>query len=317
MLNWDDLKYLLAVGRAGTISGAADRLGVNYATVTRRIRGLEERLDTHLFERHEGNHVLTSAGEVAFKAAERMEAQSIGVERQVLGQAQDLSGVIRVTAPEAIGRSFLLPAVREFNSLYPDIVIELSLSMRPYDLGMREADIAFRVTDNPPEDLVGTRLATVEVGVYTLLGDSLDPRDVDAVISIEFISKEMNWEQEYFPQAKVTLVTDSPTLAADAIKEGFGVSMIPVAIGGIDPLLERMRSIPIYQGQGFWLLTHLDVRSNARMRLFRDFMQEHYAAWRPQVYAEELQGDVEEQSKGAGEPAKAAGKPSSKASKKA
>ena len=289
MLNWDDLRFLLAVGRTGSIAGAANQLEVNYATVTRRIKGLEERLDTHLFERHDGSYVLTPSGEVAFKAAERMEAQSIGVERQVLGQAQDLSGLIRVTAPEAIGRSFLLPAVREFNSLYPDIVIEVSLSMRAYDLGMREADIAFRVTDSPPEDLIGTRLATVEMGVYTLLGDSLQPEDVDAVISVEPISKVTNWEQRWFPNARVTLITDSPTLAADAVKEGFGVTMIPIAIGGLDPLLERMPSIPRLEGQGFWLLTHLDVRSNARMRLFRDFMQEYYAAWRPQVYAEELE----------------------------
>jgi len=289
MLNWDDLRFLLAVGRLGSISGAAERLDVNYATVLRRVRGLEKQLGTQLFERHEGKHLLTPSGEVAYEAAKRMEAQSVGVERQVLGQAMDLSGRIRVTAPEAIGRSFLLPAIREFNRLYPDIIIEVNLSMRPVDLGMREADIAFRVTDNPPEDLIGTRLATVELGVYTLKGDERAVEEVDALVSVEPVTQALPWEAQWFPHARVALVTDSPTLAADAIKEGFGVSMIPIAIGGLDPMLQRMSGVPIVSGQGFWLLTHRDVRSNARMRLFRDFMREHYAAWRPQVYADEME----------------------------
>ncbi len=285
MLNWDDLKFLLAVGRTGSMTAAAKRLGVNHATVIRRIRGLEEQLGTHLFERHDKSYVLTPSGEVAFKAAERMEAQSVGVERQVLGQAQDLSGRIRVTAPEAIGRSFLLPAIRDFNVLYPDIVIEVSLSMRPYDLGMREADVAFRVTDNPPQDLVGTRLATVELGVYGRAEDKLTAEQVERVVVVELIKDRSYLDEDLFPNAKVTLVTDSPSLAADAVREGFGVSIIPIAIGALDPMLERLPGTPKIDGQGFWLLTHLDVRSNARMRLFRDFMQEFYAAWRPQVYA--------------------------------
>ena len=113
MLNWDDLRFLLAVARSGSMSGAARELDVNHATVIRRIRSLEEQLGTTLFERHGHSYVITPAGQVAFDAAERMEAQSVGVERQVIGQATALSGRIRVTAPEPMGRTFLLPAIRE------------------------------------------------------------------------------------------------------------------------------------------------------------------------------------------------------------
>ncbi len=277
MLNWDDLRFLLAVARTGSMSGAARELDVNHATVIRRVRSLEEQLGTRLFERQGQSYVITPAGQVAFDAAERMEAQSVGVERQVLGQATALSGKIRVTAPEPMGRTWLLPGIREFNKIYPDILVELSLSMRSYDLGMREADIAFRVTDNPPQDLVGNKLTTVQLAVYARNGDSLDPADVNQVISIEHLLQEgIGWEEAWFPEAKVSLVTDSPAVAADAIKEGFGVSMIPVAIGELDPELARIQDIPLYEGAEIWLLTHLDVRSNARMRVFRDFMQEYF-----------------------------------------
>jgi DNA-binding transcriptional LysR family regulator len=288
MLNWDDLRFLLAVARTGSMSGAARELDVNHATVIRRIRSLEEQLGTRLFERQGPSYVSTAPGQVAFDAAERMEAQSVGVERQVLGQATALSGKIRVTAPEPMGRTWLLPAIREFNRVYPDILVELSLSMRSYDLGMREADIAFRVTNNPPQDLVGNKLATVQLAVYTRAGDSLDPADVTRVISIEHLLQEgMGWEDAWFPEARVSLLTDSPAVASDAIKEGFGVSMLPIAIGELDSELVRMPAVPPQQGADIWLLTHLDVRSNARMRVFRDFMQEFFQSRAPLLALDE------------------------------
>ncbi len=284
MLNWDDLRFLLAVARSGSMSGAARELDVNHATVIRRIRSLEDQLGTVLFERHGHSYVITPAGQVAFDAAERMEAQSVGVERQVIGQATALSGRIRVTAPEPMGRTFLLPAIRDFNAVYPDILIDLSLSMRSYDLGMREADVAFRVTNDPPQDLVGNKLATIEIAVYGRKGDDLRPENVTGVISIEHLLKEnVGWEEAWFPEARTTLITDSPAVAADAIKEGFGVSMIPVAIGEPDPELERMEDIPTTTSGEIWLLTHLDIRSNARMRVFRDFVQEHFSRRVPQL----------------------------------
>lgn len=132
MTNWDDLRYLLAVARAGSMSGAARTLNVNHATVIRRIRSLEEQLGSSLFDRIGHAYAITPAGQVAFDAAERMEAQSAGVERQVIGQATDLTGIIRVTAPEPMSETFLIPLVREFAAVYPDILIELSLSMRIY-----------------------------------------------------------------------------------------------------------------------------------------------------------------------------------------
>lgn len=278
MLNWDDLRFLLAVARTGSMSGAARELDVNHATVIRRVRSLEEQLGTRLFDRQGHSYVITPAGQVAFDAAERMEAQSVGVERQVVGQATALSGKIRVTAPEPMGRTYLLPAIREFNEIYPDILIDLSLSMRSYDLGMREADVAFRVTENPPQDLVGNKLADIWLAVYTRRGDSLDPADVKTIISVEHLVQEkLGWEQQYFPDAKVSLLTDSPAVAADAVKEGFGVSMLPSGIGELDPDLQRLPGIPPARGSEIWLLTHLDIRSNARMRVFRDFMQEFFA----------------------------------------
>jgi DNA-binding transcriptional LysR family regulator len=287
MLNWDDLRFLLAVARRGSMSGAARELNVNHATVIRRIRSLETQLGSRLFERNGHSYAITPAGQVAFDAAERMEAQSVGVERQVIGQATALTGTIRVTGVEPMGRTFLLPAIREFTGLYPDIIIDLSLSQRAYNLGMREADIAFRVTEQPPQDLVGKKLATLQLGVYTKAGNSLNPADISEIVSLAHL-KDMgiHWEDQYFSHARISLVTDSPAVAADAVREGFGATMLPLAVAEADAELVRIPSIPTVKGSEIWLLTHVDVRTNAKMRVFRDFMQDYFQRHRASMEGE-------------------------------
>ncbi len=281
MTNWDDLRYLLAVARAGSMSGAARALEVNHATVIRRIRSLEEQLGANLFDRIGHSYQITPAGQVAFDAARRMEGQSMGVERQVIGQATDLSGTIRVTAPDPMCGPFLIPAIREFTDRYPDILIELSLSMRPYDLGMREADVAFRVTSKPPEDVVGTRLANLTLAVYGPTGAGIRVADIDRVVVISAPGDpDSLWYESYIKDARVTLVTDTPAAAVEAVKGGFGVCRLPLAIGNFDTGLERVEDIPYSDGVDVWLLTHVDLRTNARMRVFRDHMQEFFARTR-------------------------------------
>jgi DNA-binding transcriptional LysR family regulator len=290
MMNWDDLRYLLAVARNGSMSAAARALNVNHATVIRRIRSLEEQLNTSLFDRIGHNYVITPAGQVAFDAAEQMEAQSTGVERLVVGQATDLSGTIVVTAPEPMSETLLVPLVKEFTAQYPDILIDLSLSMRVYDLGMREADVAFRVTNNPPEDVVGTRLVTLAMGVYAPAGSGIKTADITEIISFSGGEPStVDWKKRYAPQARIRLQTDSATTAMHGIKAGLGVARLPIAIGEADPGLERVPDIPLEQGMDVWLLTHVEVRTNARIRVFRDFVQGFYAERRPQMEGEGLE----------------------------
>lgn len=288
MMNWDDLRFLLAVARTGSMSGAARELGVNHATVIRRVRNLEEQLGSSVFDRVGHSYVITPAGQVALDAAVSMEEQSSRVERQVVGQAKELSGVIKVTAPEPMSETFLVPMVKEFGELYPDIVIELSLSMRVYDLGMREADVAFRVTNDPPEDVIGLHLATLAMGVYGPAGSGMRAEDITRVIRFSAHeptvngsdggASHMDWDERYAPDARETMRTDSASTALHGIRAGLGVARLPVSIGESVEGVERIPDIPLQQGADMWLLTHVDVRTNARIRVFRDFVREFYAA---------------------------------------
>ena len=152
----------------------------------------------------------------------------------------------------------------------------LSLSMRAYDLGMREADVAIRVTDQPPEDVVGSKIGTLAMAIYGPAGSELSAEGIDKVISMgPFEGSLPDWVAQYCPTARVCLVTDSPGLLADAVKEGFGVARLPCAMGELDDGLQRVSDIPLEMGSQLWILTHVDVRTNARIRVFRDFMQEY------------------------------------------
>ena len=262
------MRYLLAVARTGSMSGAARQLEVNHATVLRRIRSLEERLGAPVFDRVGYNYVITPAGQAAFDAAEAMEEHFTVMERQVVGQVTELRGTVRVTAPEPMGKHYLLPALKDFRRRYPEILVELSLSMRPYDLSLREADVAFRVTDSPPEDVVGNRMARLANTLYGPAGKLPDPADVTEIVVQ--MGQGVNALEErlrgYFPDATVTLATDSPSAAADAIKQGFGVGLLACATADLDPELERMPGYPVEQGPPMWMLTHVDVRTNARLQ---------------------------------------------------
>jgi DNA-binding transcriptional LysR family regulator len=276
MLNWDDMRYLLAVARSGSMSGAARLLEVNHATVIRRIRSLEEQLGTPLFDRIGHNYSITPAGQVAFDAAEQMETQSVGVERMVLGQVAGLSGTIRVTAPDPLIKSFILPGLSLFSERYPEILVDLSPSMRSYDLGSREADVAFRVTTSPPEDLVGSKIVNLMMAVYVPAGSNMVAADIEKVIVMSTQDDYLpDWATRYCPRARPGLVTDSPPLELEAIKQGFGAGRLPCGMGDGDPGLERVPDIPLEEGSQLWMLTHVDVRSNARIRVFRDFMLEY------------------------------------------
>lgn len=274
-ISWDDMRYLLAVARSGSMSGASRSLDVNHTTVIRRIRSLEQSLGTAMFDRVGHAYHITPAGQEAYEAAVAMESTLASLERAVVGQVTELSGLIRVTAPEGMANLFLLPALYKFRQIYPDIVVDLQLSTRIYDLSLREADVAFRITQNPPPDVVGSQLATMATAVYRPRGSNLTLANIDKVIALSEVGDGLpEWARQYTPDASVSLYTDAHVTMAEAVKSGFGVASLVCAIADPEPELERVPDIPLSSAGEVWMLTHVDVRTNARIRVFRDFMRE-------------------------------------------
>jgi molybdate transport repressor ModE-like protein len=168
---WDDLRTILAIARAGSLSGAARELKVSHATVFRRLGHIEERLGVKLFERGRGGYAPSPAGEEIADAATRIEAEVIGVERRVIGRDLRPAGTVRVATTDTLLIGLLSPVFAAFREAYPDIALEVSVSNAVVNLSRREADVAIRPTTAPPEHLIGRRLVTIEQAVYGRAGD--------------------------------------------------------------------------------------------------------------------------------------------------
>jgi DNA-binding transcriptional LysR family regulator len=156
-----DLPLVLALSREKTLAGAAERLGIDLSTVFRRLNALEQRLRVRLFDRHARGYQLTTAGERAASAAERVETELLALDREITGRDQQLSGVVRVTASETFSHAVLPPLFAQFHALHPRIRVVLSIDNRVMDLSRREADVALRVRRPTDPDLFGRKLTDV------------------------------------------------------------------------------------------------------------------------------------------------------------
>src|ERR1700748_292574 len=145
MIDWDDVRYFLAAARGGSVRAAAKSLGVNHATVLRRIAQLEERLGAQMFEKLPSGYRLTAAGDEVLELANQMEASSHQLETRVFGRDQGVRGLLRVTLPPPLATRLLMPDFAEFARLHPDIEMEISSSGELANLTNREADVAIRV----------------------------------------------------------------------------------------------------------------------------------------------------------------------------
>src|SRR5690242_20666635 len=142
--DWDGLRYVLAIARAAGLGGAAAALGVSHSTVFRRLKLLEERLGVALFERLPSGYAATDAGEQLLRAAERIEAETLALDRAITGQDRRLSGRLRVTASETLAYRVLTAEIARFRAVHAGIEVELAIDNRALDLARREADVALR-----------------------------------------------------------------------------------------------------------------------------------------------------------------------------
>ncbi|MEN8196747.1 MAG: LysR family transcriptional regulator, partial [Pseudomonadota bacterium] len=165
-MDWDDLRFFLAVAHKGSIRAAAAALGVNHSTVSRRIDGFERKLGVRLFERLPTGYLVTPAGEDMMQSARRMEEEAAAIDRRVAGRDHRLSGPLRVTMPDSLAQKLLMPDIVAFSDRHPEIELELVISYVFADLNKREADVAIRMANDPPGHLVGRRVVRQAKAVY-------------------------------------------------------------------------------------------------------------------------------------------------------
>lgn len=278
MKDWDDLRYFLAVARKGSIRAAAAALAVNHSTVSRRIDAFEAKANARLFERLPSGYVLTEAGEHILELVERIETDAVAVGRRLAGRDSELSGTLRVTLPNTIATKLLMPDLVAFSQAFPEIDLAIDVSLSMADLARRQADVAIRVSNDPPGNLVGRRLVKYARSIYASQEYLVRHDVVSAPERLEWIGwndsvANPQWVRESpFPDAVVKHRVPDTLAHLEAAKNGLGISMLPCFIGDTEPTLRRLPPGLAEPDREIWLLTHEDLRNTARVRRFMDFM---------------------------------------------
>ena len=279
-LLWDDLKIVMAIAEAGSLSGAARRLGVSHATVFRRLGDIERRLGAKLFERSRTGYAPTPAGEDIAVSAQRIEAEVLGVERRVAGQDLRPSGTVRVTTTDTLLAGLLSPIFAAFHRSHPEISLEIAVSNQLFNLTKREADVAIRPSLAPPENLIGRRIGAIAQAVYgradTVISnvDTLDLSTTDWVGADERLAYRAldAWMAAHGIDEHCRYRVDTLMGMLMAVRDGIGVAVLPCYLCDGDERLTRIGEPIPALATDLWLLTHLDLRRVARIRAFVDFV---------------------------------------------
>jgi molybdate transport repressor ModE-like protein len=267
----DDLQLILAIGEAGSLASAARRLAVDHSSAYRRLGAIEQRAGVRLFERGRGGYAPTAAGEAALAVAARVLDELGALDRQLAGRDLSPSGTVRVTLPETL-LAIVVPLVGRFAQAFPGIRIELATANAFFALAKRDADVAIRPAEAPPDGLVARRIAGLASAIYGR-SRTLDPATAPWVAPDDTLAHlaSARWIRHHVPDARVVLRANSLHALQLAAGEGVGVAALPCFMGDADNRLVRLGEPVAEMASALWLLTHPDLRKAARIRAFLDF----------------------------------------------
>jgi DNA-binding transcriptional LysR family regulator len=283
MLDWRDLRFVLAVQREGTLSAAARSLGVNQSTVTRRLAALHESLRARVLERRGATYVLTPLGERLKPMLAEMEDRALALERAAQGLDARPAGAVRITTVDALAVRFLAPSLPRFRDQLPDVTLEIDSSARSLDLGRREADLALRLIRPRQEALVARKVGRLGFRLYAArsyverrglprLGHGLEGHDLIDDDEEQTWSSEVKWARVLAAGARVVARMQTWQGRMVAAEAGAGIAVLPCLLGDTSKVLRRLGRPDDTLHQDLWLLVHRELREVARIRVVFDFV---------------------------------------------
>ncbi|MBV1858034.1 MAG: LysR family transcriptional regulator [Nannocystaceae bacterium] len=286
-VSWDDYRFFDEVARAGSIRAAARVLGVDHATVSRRLANLESSFQVKLLVRGSDGVRLTEAGDELHRAAASVRAELLSVQRKITGADVPLSGRIRVSTHAVLATRFLVPGIAEFRRAHPNIDIDLDLSPQVVSLAMNQADVAIRVTTDPADDTIARRISGFGYAVYAA-HDYLSSHDPHAAPGE---CQWVGWDErgpypcalrdEHFSAVPVHGRFPAIPAQLEATACGMGLAALPCFMGDSDSRLCRLTDA--YEATAVYVLRHPDHRSTVRVRAFYDHIRAFIGGQAPQL----------------------------------
>jgi DNA-binding transcriptional LysR family regulator len=277
MLDWDDLRFFLALTRHGNLSAAAKSLHVAQSTVGRRLASLEASLGVRLLNRTPDGYLPTLAGLSVRERAERLEAETLALEHAIGGRDMRMAGLVRITCAETVADHILAESLATLYRRHPEIMVELVPDPRELSLSMREADISVRLKQPNQHDLVMRRIGTMAFGLYAsqeYLERHGEP-DVQSgcpdhylITQVEDIqdAAQTGWLTDMAPRARVSMQTSSHEAAVSATIQGGGLACLARFRADREGGLIRLSIPSPVPTARIWLVVHRDNRQTPRIR---------------------------------------------------
>lgn len=289
MEDWDHFRIVLALTRAKTLRGAADVLGINHTTVSRRLSAIAHFYQADLFERVAGNYELTSLGAEVFEAAIQVEKIVESTKRLQRANNVELSGKITLSLPTAIGQYLLVDELAQFQRQYPNISLNIVGSYQLVNLDRCEADVVIRADNNPSEHLVGRRLCNLAVCYY---GEKSYLENTPCE-HLRWITRPLDQDvydwvsASPFPNAEIAMQISDLDLRYHAGVSGHGLFRGACYMADQEPKLKRIANCNPTPFQDLWVLTHPDLRNVPRIKLLMDFIAEALIRKKPLMEGKE------------------------------
>jgi DNA-binding transcriptional LysR family regulator len=281
--DWDDLRHFLGVARAGTVSLAARRLGVDHATVIRRIDALEHALGAKLFERNPRGYNLTQRGERLLVSAELIEEEAVKAGREVGAAGQAVGGLVRISTLEGFGNFFFASRLPRLAAQYPNLTIELITIQQIVALSRREADVAITLQPPPTGRFLRDRLTDYVLYVYGTEAYLVNRPPIESredlaghtfcgyIDDLVFV-RGLDYLDEIQRGLKARLQSSSLHAQMEAACEGYGLCVLPAFIASRRPELVPVLPDQISLKRSYWLVSSLDVAASPRVQAVRRFI---------------------------------------------
>ena len=286
MINWDDLRHLLAIAREGSIGAAARSLKVNQSTTQRRLLALEKGLGCVLVERHGTGYRLTPQGQILIASVTNVEAAVDGVQRKVASFDNKDLGPVKVTCLVTVGQRIIKSGFLDaFHARYAGVRVQLLMEQRILDLSKGEADIAIRGGKPGSGALVCRRIAEVPWGIYASRafvaehGSPAAPSDIARFPVIDLVDEledvpAVRWMRSQAGQARIAVRCANVPSAHLALKSGAGLAPLPTVYAASDTDLVNLLGPLPELNYPMFLVTHRDIRKRPGVNAFFDFCRQ-------------------------------------------
>jgi DNA-binding transcriptional LysR family regulator len=276
MADWEDLRNFVVLAREGTLSAAARMLGVDHATVARRVAALEADTGLKLIDRRARSYQLTDDGKRIAATAMPMEEAAFAVGRAVQAARPGLRGEVSISSPPSLTNVLIAPQLFRLRHRHPGIRIKLIGEKRAASLNRREADVALRVTRPQEPGLIARKIGSFGLSLYgapSYLKET--PPHAFAFVAYDDSmndAPQQKWLMTVAAGHEIVLRANDLENQVAAARTGVGLAVLPHFVGDPDPRLKRYDAAPAPPGRDVWLLVHRDLRHSPLVRAVMEFL---------------------------------------------